>query len=150
MSRIDVKKTYKLYINGTFPRSESGRVYEVKNAKGVFIANPALASRKDLRDSVVAARGAFGKWSGSTTYLRGQLIYRIAEMLEGRREQFEAELKVTGDKTKITVRYRGREMAHRDIGIDQLKRLEKDLEEIAIVEQFPKLEGRQMVMVILF
>ena len=102
MSRIDVKKTYKLYINGAFPRSESGRVYEVKNPKGVFIANPALASRKDLRDSVVAARGAFSKWSGSTTYLRGQIIYRIAEMLEGRREQFEAELKATGDKTKIS------------------------------------------------
>ena len=75
MSRIDVKKTYKLYINGAFPRSESGRVYEVKNSKGAFIANPALASRKDLRDSVVAARGAFSKWSGSTSYLRGQIIY---------------------------------------------------------------------------
>ena len=102
MSRIDVKKTYKLYINGAFPRSESGRVYEVKNSKGAFIANPALASRKDLRDSVVAARGAFSKWSGSTSYLRGQIIYRIAEMLEGRREQFEVELKATGDKTKVS------------------------------------------------
>jgi acyl-CoA reductase-like NAD-dependent aldehyde dehydrogenase len=101
MSRIDVKKTYKLYINGAFPRSESGRVYEVKNAKGQFIANPALASRKDLRDAVVAARGAFGKWSGSTAYLRGQILYRIAEMLEGRRDQFEAELKAIGDKSKI-------------------------------------------------
>ena len=101
MSRIDVKKTYKLYINGAFPRSESGRVYEVKNPKGLFIANPALASRKDLRDAVVAARGAFGKWSGSTAYLRGQIIYRVAEMLEGRKEQFEAELKATGDKTKV-------------------------------------------------
>ena len=102
MSRIDVKKTYKLFINGAFPRSESGRVYEVKNSKGQFIANPALASRKDLRDAVSAARGVFGKWSGSTSYLRGQIIYRIAEMLEGRREQFEAELKATGDKSKIS------------------------------------------------
>ena len=101
MSRIDVKKTYKLYINGAFPRSESGRVYEVKNSKGAFIANPALASRKDLRDAVVASRGAFGKWNGSTAYLRGQIIYRVAEMLEGRKEQFEAELKAIGDKTKI-------------------------------------------------
>ena len=101
-SRIDVKKTYKLYINGAFPRSESGRVYEVKNSKGEFIANPSLASRKDLRDAVTAARGAFGKWSGSTAYLRGQIIYRIAEMLEGRKAQFEAELKATGDKTKIS------------------------------------------------
>ena len=101
MSRLDVKKTYKLYINGAFPRSESGRVYEVKNAKGQFIANPALASRKDLREAVVASRGAFGKWSGSTSYLRGQILYRIAEMLEGRRDQFEAELKAIGDKSKI-------------------------------------------------
>jgi len=102
MSRIDVKKTYKLYINGAFPRSESGRVYEVKNAKGHFIANPALASRKDLRDAVVASRAAFGKWSGSTAYLRGQILYRIAEMLEGRSEQFETELKAIGDKSKIS------------------------------------------------
>ncbi|MGI9198186.1 MAG: aldehyde dehydrogenase family protein, partial [Candidatus Nanopelagicaceae bacterium] len=63
MSRIDVKKTYKLYINGAFPRSESGRVFEVRNNKGVFLANPALASRKDLRDAITAARGAFPKWS---------------------------------------------------------------------------------------
>ena len=102
MSRIDVKKTYKLYINGSFPRSESGRVYVVKSAKGAFIANPALASRKDLRDAVVAARGAFSGWNKSTAYLRGQILYRVAEMLEGRRDQFEAELKATGDKTKIS------------------------------------------------
>ena len=101
MSRIEVKKTYKLFINGAFPRSESGRVYEVANSKGQFIANPALASRKDLRDSVVAARAVFPKWSASTAYLRGQIIYRIAEMLEGRKEQFEAELKSIGDKSKI-------------------------------------------------
>lgn len=102
MTRIDVKKTYKLYINGAFPRSESGRVYEVKNTKGVFIANPALASRKDLRDSVVAARGAFAGWNKSTAYLRGQILYRVAEMLEGRRDQFDAELKAVGDKTIIS------------------------------------------------
>ena len=102
MSRIDVKKTYKLFINGAFPRSESGRVYEVKNAKGQFIANPALASRKDLRDAVTASRSAFPKWSASTAYLRGQIIYRIAEMLEGRRDQFELELKAIGDKSKIS------------------------------------------------
>jgi acyl-CoA reductase-like NAD-dependent aldehyde dehydrogenase len=101
MSRIDVKKTYKLYINGAFPRSESGRVFEVRNNKGVFLANPALASRKDLRDAITAARGAFPKWSSSTAYLRGQILYRIAEMLEGRKEQFVAELKATGDKSKI-------------------------------------------------
>lgn len=102
MSRIDVKKTYKLFINGSFPRSESGRVYEVKNSKGHFLANPAFASRKDLRDCVTAARGAFNGWNKSTPYLRGQIIYRVAEMLEGRRDQFETELKAIGDKTKIS------------------------------------------------
>jgi len=102
MSRIDVKKTYKLYINGAFPRSESGRVYEVKDSKGNFLANPALASRKDLRDAVTASRGAFAKWSTSTAYLRGQILYRIAEMLEGRSAQFEVELKAIGDKSKVS------------------------------------------------
>jgi hypothetical protein len=80
MSRIDVKKTYKLYINGAFPRSESGRVYEVKNAKGQFIANPALASRKDLRDAVVASRAAFGKWSSSFV---GKFFIELQRCLKG-------------------------------------------------------------------
>ena len=71
MSRLEVKKTYKLYINGAFPRSESGRVYEVTDAKGKFIANPALASRKDLRDAVVAARAAQPGWAKATAYNRG-------------------------------------------------------------------------------
>ena len=87
-SRIDVKKTYKLFIGGAFPRSESGRTYEVKDAKGNFIANPSLASRKDLRDAVVAARAAHGGWSGATAFNRGQILYRIAEMMEGRTSQF--------------------------------------------------------------
>ena len=87
-NRIDVKKTYKLFINGAFPRTESGRTYEVKNAKGVFVANPCLASRKDLRDAVVAARAAHAGWNKATAYNRGQILYRIAEMLEGRRGQF--------------------------------------------------------------
>ena len=84
MNRIDVMKTYKLYINGAFPRSESGRVYELKDAKGAFIANPCWASRKDLRDSVVAARSAFSGWSKATAYNRGQVLYRIAEVMQGR------------------------------------------------------------------
>lgn len=88
INRIDIKKTYKLYIGGAFPRSESGRTYEVKDAKGNFIANPSLASRKDLRDSVVAARAAFSGWSGATAFNRGQILYRIAEMMEGRSSQF--------------------------------------------------------------
>ena len=96
-NRIDVKKTYKLYINGAFPRTESGRTYEVKNAKGVFVANTCLASRKDLRDAVVAARAAHAGWNKATAYNRGQILYRIAEMLEGRRGQFVEEIvNVTG------------------------------------------------------
>lgn len=93
MSRIDVRKTYKLYIGGQFPRSESGRSYIVNDAKGRLMANASQASRKDARDAVVAARAAFGGWSGRTAYNRAQVVYRIAEVLEGRREQFEAELR---------------------------------------------------------
>jgi acyl-CoA reductase-like NAD-dependent aldehyde dehydrogenase len=91
-SRIDVKKTYKLFIGGAFPRSESGHTYEVKDSKGNFIANPSLASRKDLRDAVVAARNAHGGWSGATAFNRGQILYRIAEMMEGRTAQFVDEI----------------------------------------------------------
>lgn len=91
-NRIDVKKTYKLFINGAFPRTESGRTYEVKSAKGIFIANPCLASRKDLKDAVVAARTAQHSWDKATAYNKGQVLYRIAEMLEGRRAQFVDEI----------------------------------------------------------
>jgi acyl-CoA reductase-like NAD-dependent aldehyde dehydrogenase len=86
--RIDVRKTYKLFIGGGFPRSESGRSYEVTDARGRFLANAALASRKDARDAVVAARKAFADWSGATAYNRGQVLYRVAELMEGRRSQF--------------------------------------------------------------
>jgi acyl-CoA reductase-like NAD-dependent aldehyde dehydrogenase len=91
-SRVAVRKTYKLYIGGAFPRSESGRTYEVTGADGRFLANVALASRKDARDAVVAARKAVPGWSGATAYNRGQVLYRMAEMLEGRRAQFVAEV----------------------------------------------------------
>ncbi|MFE5939955.1 aldehyde dehydrogenase family protein [Streptomyces sp. NPDC056470] len=90
--RLSVFKTYKLYVGGKFPRSESGRVYEVQDSKGKWLANAPLSSRKDARDAVVAARKAFGGWSGATAYNRGQILYRIAEMLEGRRDQFVAEV----------------------------------------------------------
>ncbi|HET9499596.1 MAG TPA: aldehyde dehydrogenase family protein [Marmoricola sp.] len=93
MSRLDVKKTYKLYVGGQFPRSESGRSYVVNDAKGKFWANASQASRKDVRDAVKAARAAFGGWSGRTAYNRAQIVYRVAEVLEGRRDQFEAELR---------------------------------------------------------
>jgi acyl-CoA reductase-like NAD-dependent aldehyde dehydrogenase len=90
--RLSVPKTYKLFIGGAFPRSESGRTYEVLSAKGDFLANAALASRKDARDAVVAARGAIKGWSGATAYNRGQVLYRVAEILEGRRSQFVDEI----------------------------------------------------------
>ena len=92
VGRLAVPKTYKLYIGGKFPRSESGRTYEVLSKKGAFLANAALASRKDARDAVVAARAAFGGWSSATAYNRGQVLYRIAELLEGRRDQLVDEL----------------------------------------------------------
>ncbi|WP_168915600.1 aldehyde dehydrogenase family protein [Microcella flavibacter] len=92
MSRLTVPKTYKLYIGGAFPRSESGRTYAVTTPKGAFLANAAMASRKDARDAVVAARAAQPKWASATAYNRGQVLYRIAELLEGRRAQFVAEI----------------------------------------------------------
>ncbi|WP_314411066.1 aldehyde dehydrogenase family protein [Streptomyces sp. DSM 40484] len=90
--RLGVFKTYKLYVGGKFPRSESGRVYEVTDSQGTWLANAPRASRKDARDAVVAARKAFGGWSGATAYNRGQVLYRVAEMLEGRRDQFVREV----------------------------------------------------------
>jgi acyl-CoA reductase-like NAD-dependent aldehyde dehydrogenase len=92
MTHLTIPKTYKLYIGGKFPRSESGRTYEVATSQGAFLANVAKASRKDARDAVVAARKAFEGWSGATGYNRGQVLYRIAELLEGRRAQFVDEI----------------------------------------------------------
>ncbi|MGW1841145.1 aldehyde dehydrogenase family protein [Streptomyces sp. NPDC001966] len=91
-NRLSVFKTYKLYVGGKFPRSESGRVYEVTDSKGKWLANAPRSSRKDARDAVVAARKAFGGWSGATAYNRGQILYRVAEMLEGRKDQFVREV----------------------------------------------------------
>ena len=91
-ARLAVKKTYKLYLGGAFPRSESGRSYPVTSADGTHLANASLASRKDARDAVGAARKAFGGWSGRTAYNRGQILYRVAEVMEGRRAQFAARL----------------------------------------------------------
>ncbi|MFD5830118.1 aldehyde dehydrogenase family protein [Lentzea sp. NPDC060358] len=90
--RVTVAKTYKLYIGGKFPRSESGRSYPVTDSKGTFLANAAQGSRKDARDAVSAARKAFGGWAGATAYNRGQVLYRVAEVLEGRRDQFTTEV----------------------------------------------------------
>jgi len=86
--RVEVRKTYKLYVGGAFARSESGRTYAVTDAEGRFVANAAKASRKDGRDAVVAARKAQPGWAGRTAYHRGQVLYRVAEVLEGRRAQF--------------------------------------------------------------
>lgn len=96
MDRVEVLKTYKIYIGGKFPRTESGRYYTPKNPKGESLGNICLSSRKDVRNAVVAARKAFGGWSGRAAFNRGQILYRIAEMLEGRRPQFIAELITQG------------------------------------------------------
>lgn len=96
MSRLDVRKTYKLYIDGAFPRSESGRVQPAHDGQGNVVARVAQASRKDLRDAVRAARGAQEAWAGRTAYNRAQILYRVAEMLEDRRDTFEAQLAIDG------------------------------------------------------
>jgi acyl-CoA reductase-like NAD-dependent aldehyde dehydrogenase len=114
MSHLAVPKTYKLFIGGAFPRSESGRTYQARDNQGNFLANAALASRKDLRDAVVAARRGFGAWSKATAYNRGQVIYRIAEMLEGRSSEFVELIMIsTGASTKIA-------SAEVDASIDRL------------------------------
>ena len=101
--RINVLKTYKIFIGGKFPRTESGRFYQLNN-RSKAIANVCLSSRKDLRNAVVAARGAFEKWSGATAYNRSQILYRMAEMMEGRKDQFISELVLQGvDRKKATV-----------------------------------------------
>lgn len=86
--RVEIRKTHKLFIGGEFPRSESGRTFEATNSNGEFLANIAMASRKDARDAVLAARNAFTAWSKATAYNRGQVLYRIAEVMEGRSDQF--------------------------------------------------------------
>jgi acyl-CoA reductase-like NAD-dependent aldehyde dehydrogenase len=105
--RLAVRKTYKLYVNGAFPRSESGRSYEVTDARGNFLANAAWASRKDARDAVVAARAAFPTWAGMTAYNRGQVLYRVAEVMEGRHVQFCEEVAhgegLSGSKARAAV-----------------------------------------------
>jgi len=106
--RLAVRKTYKLFIGGAFPRSESGRSYPVTAPDGTLLAHAALASRKDARDAVVAARKAFPGWSGATAYNRGQVLYRVAEMLEGRAGQFT-------DEVFVAANYRDRDDAARDV-----------------------------------
>jgi acyl-CoA reductase-like NAD-dependent aldehyde dehydrogenase len=110
---LPVLKTYKLFIGGAFPRSESGRVYEVADAEGRWLANAPLASRKDARDAVRAARAAFPRWSGATAYNRGQVLYRVAEMLSGRRDQFRAEVQAAEGLAK------GEARAQVDAAIDR-------------------------------
>lgn len=100
MERIPVLKTYKIYIGGQFPRTESGRYYELKDKSKKLIANMCLSSRKDLRNAVTAARSAFGGWSGKTAFNRSQILYRIAEMLEGRKAQLKEELMLQGSNAK--------------------------------------------------
>ena len=104
MPRLDVRKTYKLYVGGAIPRSESGRSYEVLDAKGRFLANAAQGSRKDVRDAVVKARAAQPGWAGATAYNRGQVLYRVGELLEGRRDQFVAEVQAAEGLTAARAR----------------------------------------------
>lgn len=111
--RVEVLKTYKIYIGGQFPRTESGRYYIAKNNKGEMLANVCLSSRKDFRDAVQKARSAFGGWSGKSAFNRSQILYRIAEMLEGRRAQFVDEL-MKQDATKTEAE------AEVDVSIDRL------------------------------
>jgi acyl-CoA reductase-like NAD-dependent aldehyde dehydrogenase len=100
MSRLNINKTYKLYIGGKFPRTESGRYYAINNSKGELMANMCLASRKDFRNAVVAAHKAQNSWADASALNKGQVLYRIAEMLEGRKEQFIAELITLGESLK--------------------------------------------------
>ena len=96
MSRIDVLKTYKIFIGGKFARTESGRFSSLKNKKGNLVANICLSSRKDFRNAVISARNIQKGWENTTALNKGQILYRIAEMLEGRKLQFEKELMLTG------------------------------------------------------
>ena len=112
-ARVAVAKTYKLYVDGKFPRTESGRYFTLEDSKGNVIANVCRGSRKDFRNATVAARKAQPGWAGASAYLRAQILYRIAEMLEGRREQFIAELKLQG----VTQRAAHKEV---DASIDRL------------------------------
>ena len=100
MSRLDIQKTYKLYIGGKFPRTESGRYFAIQDKKGKLIANMCQASRKDFRNAVVVARKAQNAWAGTTAMNKGQILYRIAEMLEGRKDQFIKELELLGSGHK--------------------------------------------------
>jgi acyl-CoA reductase-like NAD-dependent aldehyde dehydrogenase len=100
MSRLDIQKTYKLYIGGKFPRTESGRFFPLKDKKEKVIANMCLASRKDFRNAVVSARKAQASWAGASALNKGQILYRIAEMLEGRKEQFIKEIQLQGSTKK--------------------------------------------------
>ena len=103
MSRIDIQKTYKLYIGGKFPRTESGRYFALHDKKGKLMANMCLASRKDFRNAVVIARKAQSSWAAASAMNKGQILYRIAEMLEGRKEQFIKELEIQGSNHKSAV-----------------------------------------------
>ncbi len=113
MSRLEVLKTYKIYVGGKFPRTESGRYFTARNNKGEALANMCLSSRKDFRDAEGAARSAFGDWGSRSAFNRGQILYRIAEMLEGRKAQFVDELQKQGS-TKVAAE------AEVELSIDRL------------------------------
>ncbi|MBL4658545.1 MAG: aldehyde dehydrogenase family protein, partial [Flavobacteriales bacterium] len=102
-ARLNIQKTYKIYIGGKFPRTESARYYKLNSPSGEFLGDICLSSRKDFREAVLAARGAFSGWSGKSAFNRSQILYRLGEMLEGRRAQFESELVLQGSSPKQAV-----------------------------------------------
>ena len=115
--RLAVAKTYKIYIGGKFPRTESARYFSLIDKKGAVIANICRSSRKDFRNAMVAARGAQAGWAKASAYLRGQILYRIAEMLEGRRDQFVGELKLQGVAARAAEKLKCAELT----GLTELK-----------------------------
>ncbi|MCI0363564.1 MAG: aldehyde dehydrogenase family protein, partial [Phycisphaerales bacterium] len=118
--RLPVVKTYKLYINGAFPRSESGRSLAVKNGRQV-LAQVSHGSRKDLRDAVEAAAAAQPKWAGATAYNRGQVLYRMAEMLEGKRDEFAAILEATKRRPGSDRATKGRTSSSKKSRLDEVE-----------------------------
>lgn len=134
MAELEVLKTYKIYIGGQFPRTESGRYYSLYDKKKRLIANMCLSSRKDFRNAVVAARGAVAGWSSKTAYNRSQILYRIAEMMEGRKEQFVNELVQMGAAKKaaeLEVRQAVDRMVHYSGWCDKYQQLYSSVNPVA-------------------
>ena len=138
-NRLGVLKTYKLYIGGQFPRTESGRYYIPVNAAGLKLANICLGSRKDFRNAVVAARSAFGGWSGRAAFNRGQILYRIAEMLEGRKAQFIEEM-VQQDATRSKAEKEGHKVMSVSDAVKQADIIHILIQQLRLTHQIDHLQ----------